>query len=323
MKKIINIFILLLFFSQTNFAQTAEYFDSGRNKTPDDGIQGDFHQKNIGKIVFSKQPTDKNLNESSVTTSFNVGDYIYARIYLQTCVANYKVYKTLNPIPHKNEVGGAYIKVFLDGKDAGFSIGLKDFNGTQATITQKGLTLNGEGDAAQYNSEDFINSLNDLSDGQHTYRFELWGQYDPQTAMGYDEFKTKAAIASGEFTITKKPGSGVKLGRNWAGVESLMDDPEVAAKALKVLKEYASAHGWSEDFQSMKFAQEDWDIEYNQYTSAIVDRRIILYAFAKWPNGQCTMQRFAFIQDYNGSGYQKAVKFEGIVNDSQEQLDCD
>lgn len=317
---IITVFSILLFFRANS--QTAEYFESGKNHTPDDGIQGDFHKSNIGKIVFSKKPTDKDLNTQGVSTTFNVGDYIYGRIYLQTCVANYKVYKNLNPIAKKNEAGGVSLRVYFDNKKDYITIGLKDFSGAQTTITQKGFSLNAEGDQAQYNDEDFINALNALSVGQHTCRLELWGYYAPQTPMGYEEYSTKTSIASGEFIIDKKKGSSVKLGRTFASVEAKMTDTDLESRALKALQEYGKKLGWSETFTAIKITEEDWSIEYNQYTGAIVDRRIICTALAKQLDGSCSIQSFAFIQDYNGNGYQKMVKIEGVVSNSWEQIDC-
>lgn len=305
------------------YAQTAEYFDSGNKHTADDGIKGDLHTANVGKIVFAKQKIDVNGPASQLSSTFEVGDYVYAEIFLQTCVMNYKVYKGLSPIARKNETGGVEIRIYIDGKRQDFGIGLKDFSGVQATITQKSFVMNGKGDDAQWNNEDFINSLNGLSNGSHTYKVELWGYYAPQTAMGYEEFATKSAIASGEFTVNKTENSTVKLGRTFESVEAKMTDTDIETRALKALKEHAANQGWSETFTQIKITEEDWTIEYHRETGAILDRRIICTALAKWPNGQCTIQSFSFIQDYNGSGYQKIVKITGIVSGSQEQVDCE
>src|SRR5687767_1139403 len=132
MKKINLVLLTFLFASAAINAQgqTAEYFDSGNKHTPDDGIKGDLHTANVGKIVFAKQKIDSNGAASQLTNTFTVGDFIYAEIFLQTCVMNYKVYKGLvNPIAKKNETGGVQMRVYIDDKRADFGIGFKDFNG--------------------------------------------------------------------------------------------------------------------------------------------------------------------------------------------------
>lgn len=56
---------------------------------PDQGITNDFHKANIGKIVFAKSEIPKTETSSSnFTTTFNLGDDIYSRVYMEKSFTN-------------------------------------------------------------------------------------------------------------------------------------------------------------------------------------------------------------------------------------------
>lgn len=81
---------------------------------PDEGITSDVHKKLMKQVVFSKTAIAKSAVESSLTNSFNLGDDIYFRVYLEKSIINesnaigYETNSTVN--------GVTAFDIFIDGK---------------------------------------------------------------------------------------------------------------------------------------------------------------------------------------------------------------
>ncbi|HYG53579.1 MAG TPA: hypothetical protein VD905_21975 [Flavobacteriales bacterium] len=280
--------------------------------TKDEGINSDLHKNNIGKIVFGKKRIDANGGTEQLVTQFNLGDNIYGRAFMSTCMSNYKTFLEGFQDAHKNDEGRFMVRVFIDNKDAGMLM-QNTLSGEMENKTHFTVQVNGAGEDAEANNEYFFKTLNGLPDGSHTVRLEVWG------GMTYSAV-TKAPVAVGEFILIKKPGVTAKLGRAFNNVEAKMSNAELESKALARMNSHAKENGWKETFTKVKITDDDWSIIKNDLTGAVLYRAISITALAKWPDGHCTIQDFTITQDYNGSGYQNSVKLGGIG--SQDEVDC-
>ncbi len=285
----------------------------GAMYTPDEGIKSDLHKKNVGRIVFAKKRVDANGGSDQLSTQFNLGDNIYGRAFMTTSMVNYKTFLAGFPDANKNSEGRFMVKVFIDDQKDGQMLLQNTLSGEMENKTTFTIPINGAGEDAESNNEDFFKTLNALPDGMHNVRVEAWGGMDYSAV-------TKVPVATGEFTLIKKPGVQTKLGRNFNNVQTKMNNPDLEAKALAKMNSHAKENGWKETFTKIKITDEDWSIIHNQLTGAILYRAISIMALAKWPDGHCTIQDFTITQDYNGAGYQNSVKLGGIG--SQEEVDC-
>lgn len=80
------------------------------------------------------------------------------------------------------------------------------------------------------------------------------------------------------------------------------------------------SQNWPETFKKVKIASTDWDIKRNGL-GILTKRTITVHGYSTTPDGLSQVQSFVFRQDYDGAKYAKAVKYDGVVPDSQELVD--
>ncbi len=129
-------------------------------------------------------------------------------------------------------------------------------------------------------------------------------------------------IAETETNFIRKEGEIISVGLSFDDFQEGMSDKVLKAQTLDLMREVARKNGWKEEFKKTKIESEDWSIQYHSNSGAILGRTISFWAYATWPDGHCTVQSFYAKQQYNGTGYSKALKYAGLRSGSQKQIDC-
>jgi hypothetical protein len=282
-----------------------------------------FHKSNLNKVVFSDKMIDPLGNASQLKPEFIWGEKIYGLVFLQSSLLNYVGYSYgPNGSPGQDSVlfsgndekcTSYSVRYYIDDKPKIGGLILKKLSDKWTDKSFFPIIIFGEDADAGKPSDDFIQDIEILPDGKHKIRIEIVG-----VKMLH---KTYGRIASGEFIINKKAGTKTGLGMTWGKVKTGMSDQALETKILAKANAQAKAAGWPETFTAVKIADEDWTIEKNQVTGAVLYRRIIAYVKATYPDGKCSFYQFYMHQDYNGAGYQNAFsKFQRTV---KTDLVCD
>ena len=297
-----------------------------------EGITGPVHEKSIGKILFSDAMiTREKMNiESTYKTKFTLGDNIYSRGFFEFPLASYYVYSDANNA-YENRAGNntfAMLLMVIDGKVA---YKVKSENGVDklmgagipsieadAQVNDKYITTcqipvfpgKEDGGADKY----LVSVINALPAGEHTVSVTY-------RAGNISQRYNKEPIAEGSFILVVPEGKagGMMLGRSWDAVPEGMKDAALSAKMLAVIQEYAKSQKWKETFKKIKITESQWSIVRNKYTSVIEGRSIEVAAYATFPDGHCTSQKFGILEDYDGTSYMDP-KYDGVGD--QETIDC-
>jgi len=297
---ILSLVYCMLFALQTQAQAT--FSEDSKEYTKDGGMRSEFQKGNLGKIVFTPKRTDPTTITADQTKStFNLGDIIYGRVFMTTCIPNFKLYNGKKV--QCNAAGQYYIVAFIDGERMGGVLINEKLPHNILNATTFILIINGTGADAAANSLHFNKAINSLPDGTHTIKMELWGGMENDNYFG----KTKEPIATGEFTLIKKPGSKAGIGRNFTDIVPAKKDPEFEKKILKSLKDSKDPK-WKGNFTAVKIMAPDWTIERNNLTGVILDRTLPIKLKANWDDGHCTMQDFIVKEEYEGSGFQKTFQ---------------
>ncbi|MCP4179857.1 MAG: hypothetical protein GY756_19015 [bacterium] len=132
-------------------------------------------------------------------------------------------------------------------------------------------------------------------------------------------------LASGSFKLIKKEGDKVKIGRSFSYIKEgeLDSDKELKAGILKSIRKHGEDLAWDEIFTDVKITSDDWSILQNKNSGAVTGRVVEAYCFASYEDGHCTIQAFGFVQQFNGTGYNKNLHYRYIVSGTQRVVDCE
>ncbi|HUM51409.1 MAG TPA: hypothetical protein PK431_06310 [Chitinophagales bacterium] len=276
-----------------------------------------MHQKSIGKIVFSNQKiTQENTSEALLKTTFKLDDAIYGRVFTETSVKNYALYRDgdVTGSAKTNDKSYYFIKIFIDGAAQKFLFNSDDNGGKYETWNTWQIFVAAKGDDAKNNRAHIVEALNKLSPGKHTIKLQLFGG---ESGIDY----TIKPIAEGEFTLDVEAGKSMKIGKNWASYKAAMVNPALEKQIVDVVNKYATKQGWKETFTKAKILDADWYVTKNEWTGIPLYRTINVVVYAKWPDGHCTAQEFSVIQNYNDGAFSKVTEYNALGN--QDRIDCE
>lgn len=291
--------------------------ESSGKLSPSDAYFIPIHQKYAGKIVFSNQKLAKeNTTEAMLKNSFTLADAIYGRVFAQTAVKNYAIYRNGDPsgTPRKNDKSEYYIKMLIDGKEPKFLMNRDDNGGKYEAWNTWNVYVAAKGDDAKENRSFVIEALNKLSPGKHTIKLELYGG-------DRDIEHTIRPIAEGEFTLDVVAGQAMKIGKNWASFKAEMTNPALEKQIVDAVNSYARNQRWSETFIKAKITDKEWYVTKAEFTGIPLYRTINAVVYATWPDGHCTAQEFSVIQQYNNGAFSKVTEYNAVGN--QYRIDCD
>ena len=309
MKKVLLFSYAVLFSAMQVFSQTS----------PDQGITSPIHQKYLNQIVLATQPILlDNINEASFKKKFNVGETIYGRIFLPKGVNTYQVFDTQSGNGDENFFfDGTSIMYFVLKVDDSLVFGTNGVIGTANLPQVDGKFLTTfqvpifQSEERGGNSQNLVNVLNKLSNGEHKAKIEVWGGM-------FTVKETKEPLASAEFVLVKGTSSA-SVGRKFSSLQAGMVNPELEAKMLKATQARAKAEGWSETHTKVKIESKAWTVVRNELTGVILYRMIGAWVYATWPDGHCTYQSFEFKQRHENAAYSTQITCDGIG----KQLACD
>ena len=89
--------------------------------------------------------------------------------------------------------------------------------------------------------------------------------------------------------------------------KAAMINPELEAKIVKAINQYAKKKGWKEVFYKAIITTEDWSTLRSFNTGSVSGRIIDATVIAKWPDGHCTFREFKIKQEKEDKGYSKEV----------------
>lgn len=285
---------------------------------------GAFHDAHKGQVVFATAKIERGAPESAgIKSSFTTDEHIYARAYLEKCMAHYAVCEDGGYCYANVTTAGSsfFVTYTIDGK------GTAD-DGSAAMLIAMDVNAN---DKNQYLStfnfpvigteesggsdDDLVAALNKLSPGEHTLHLDVWA------GIPYVRHSAQP-MAMGDLKLVKKAGGGsMKLGRTFSGLEAGMTDPALETKMLAAAKRRAKAEGWKETPSKVKISDTGWSIQRNENTGVILGRTISAWVYATWPDGHCTYQDFGFHEEYDGSSYADNPIMEGVG--AQTTCDCE
>ncbi len=291
--------------------------ESSGKLSPSDAFFIPIHQKYAGKIVFSNQKLVKeNTTEAMLKNKFTLADAIYGRVFAQTAVKNYALYRNGDPSrrPEKNEKSEYYIKILIDGTEPKFLLNRDDNGGKYETWNTWNIFVAAKGEDAKENRASVIEAFNKLSPGNHSIILRLYGG-------DQDIDHTIKPIAEGEFTLEVVAGQAMKIGKNWASFKAEMINAALEKQIVDAINSYAGKQRWNETFIKAKITDKEWYVTKAELTGIPLYRTLNAVVYAKWPDGHCTAQEFSVVQQYNNGTFSKLTEYNSIGN--QYRIDCD
>ena len=231
----------------------------------DEGITSDIHKKYMKQIVFSKSPIAKIASEAGLTNSFNLGDDIYFRAFLEKSFVNES--NAIGYSAGAPQTGATAYEVFIDGKP------LVDMPGTQnykdgfadsehdypTTFTKSfsrnwGLTSD-KGKSYSKILLDFYYNTTLLSPGVHKVKVNST-YYVPMNGATPDQQYQKAfgkekLLATGEFTLNVTDAGKVTVGKKLCSMPDITTEikyfaygaPKIVPQAADWIKKELTEKG--------------------------------------------------------------------------------
>lgn len=291
------------------------------NYTPNQGTKTELHKKYENKIVLSKKPlAEGETSEASISNSFSIGEPIYGRVFLQTCLLNFAYVDKVTGENKKSTQGDFYTLVYVDDKLIEYQIhqgcsdeSYHDFkNKFSFSVVLVGAA--GSNEAIKYNSaHSLTDELVKLSSGSHIIRMEMF--------KGEIGFSSPQPIATGEFTFVKKEGAEYKIGKTFNELGEKISDPQLEKECLEkftVLAKKAKDEGIVSGVRALT----NWGVAKNDLgVSLYRDRKIAI--LLKTPDGRCVFSTSRITQNANNGGWDREI----IVNNGDfgafdQKLDC-
>lgn len=293
-------------------------YNKSMETSPDKGITSPTHEKYVRKLVFSSNPFKDGVeNESEFKNEFTSNDNIYIRAYMPHSVMNHPVfaYQKGGENPKKNIYGEYYYKVTIDG--APLLSEKYEFGKDQVSLEQEELTVLSSAflpaPATIERDHHLLDALNNLALGDHVIKLEM------HTSSG--GYNSREPLCKGEFIYKKTGNEEISVGKSWSQFNVGMQDANLEAQMLEMMKKFAQNEGWNAEIGGVKIEDRDWNIERNEITGIILDRWVAVNVYIKYNNGVCQVRRFIFQQNHNGSGFSNNLSHNG--GGKFEKIDCD
>ncbi len=258
-------------------------------------------------MIFSKKLITATTAEGFPAETFQVGDKIYCKIFLNKPVEDQAVYNgagnkmgkaecfNVNPFidPPDNVIRMTNYEKVIPGQTTYTFI----INESSEKITDERLQK-----YVTVNQNAYTNALNGLSIGIHKIKFNVFG-----CKPGGNE--TKKPIAEGEITIEKNSGAMLKIGKSFNDIKPKMQIPNgLEPKWVSYINDfYQKGNKNSGACMKAKILCNDWIIVHDKYTGAILYRYLDLALLWKDEKGVCFISFQRWGQQFNGAGYQDAL----------------
>jgi hypothetical protein len=279
----------------------------------DQGITSPLHEKNVGKIVFTRSDTSlEALTEATFVNAFTLGERIYFRVYMKESGV-----RALRPLVDAtvsaNLIGNGarYAWRFsVDGKFIDPEVARWGTIGDWTKFTTwRGQFLaeqaNLPGTAAFREVLARAYSKGWLKPGNHQIKVEV----APRLPMGDGKLEVLGpVVARGEFSLDVNPKSLRRENDLVCPIKpSAMKDATLERSVLDLAKRTWNASGHSP--VSAQILNDQWQI-LRHPVSGIVTRRSIAAQILSKGAEFCTVQGYQYAQNHDGSGF-RGGEFHG------------
>lgn len=258
-------------------------------------ITSSFHANNIGKIVFSNAIVQKSNPSSNLKTTFRITDRIYGRVFLDKSPQNTPLYFDDGRLTDCSICTIKYV-VYVNGEKQNQVLenkALLDSDENKWTTRQVWLNPEPIDDPAD---PAWVTIVNSLPAGSHDIRIEYF-------VTGGTNVSAKSASAVGEFTLLKKSGEKLKIGKDWSSLRRGLNDKSLESLLVKrANSEYELTQNGSKYLKAKVYAN-GWTIVRNRLSGVPEYRWIEVYFLEKKKDGSCYAQTFPVTQQYDGNKY--------------------
>jgi hypothetical protein len=275
-------------------------------RAQDQGMTGETHKKNIGKILWAKERIKKDSQDQvKYESRFDATDPLYGRVFLQKGLLGLSQDKGPNCL---NSGLAFQLKLFVDDKDRGL-INQNNFEGSGWTTCQINFNLTpGDSEDAinQGVSKKWLAAVNELAVGEHAVKVEFWAGTE----------QCPAKYAEGAFTLVK--ASDKKVSGSSKLPEAKKSDAALEAEMIGAIKE----RQWQNEAPvKVVIIESDWRIIRNAF-GVILRKEINTNVVLKKNDGACRLTDISFIQPWqSGEKYGRTEVYGiGLMN---SPIDCD
>lgn len=257
----------------------------------DQGMTGETHRKNVGKILWAGERIKKDMQDSiSYKNSFNAGDPLYGRVFLPKSLALLSKEKD-KPGACQNSSSRYELKLFMGGKDMGaFHSYWLDYDWTTVQINLALSPGDGVDDRNQGVPEKWAKVVNGLPKGSHQVKVEFLGGLEGCEMRKY---------AEGSFTLVKSGDAELDPNKQ-ALPAALMNDPALESSMIAAVK----ARGWKNETPvKVVIIEPEWRLirdVFGTITHREINTITVLKVFA---TGKCRATDISFRQPYLGGKY--------------------
>lgn len=97
---------------------------------------------------------------------------------------------------------------------------------------------------------------------------------------------------------------------------------EYGEQALQTAREFRDEHNYSEQFVGATVIDSDWEIARHRLSGQVTYRWMRVTVGQQWPDGHCSVQNMAMLQQHDGSDFSSNFRTEGMDAMSQVQVPC-
>ncbi len=254
-----------------------------------------FHRENVGQIVFSNTMVSKEYPNSNLKTEFNISDRIYGRVFLDKSPQNTPLYFDDGRLTDCSICTIKY-KVFVNQVEQEEVLENKALlSSDENTWTTRQVWLNPD-PADDPADPAWVAIVNRLPAGKH----HIWIEY---FVTGGTNVSAKKASAVGKFTLVKKPGESLKIGKNWASLRQGLNDNNLEELLVKRANEEYKLTKNGSKYLKAKIYANGWTVLRNRLTGVPEYKWIEVYFLEKKKDGTCYAQTFPVTQQYDGNKY--------------------
>lgn len=274
----------------------------------DQGMTGETHRKNVGKILWAKERILMNRQDQvQYETTFNISDPLYGRVFLEKSLPRISEAQGKNCY---NNNSNFRMKVYVDGVDKG-EINRNYFpGGSTWTSCQINLNLSAGDGVDNVNigvPQKWSELIKTLNDGKHEFRFEFYGGSEDQCLK---------KVAEGSFTLNK---SGEQAA---AKIKTLPAALKKDAALESSMVQAIQSRGWkNESPLKVIIVEGDWRMIRDVFGN-IIRREINTNVILKKNDGSCRLTDISFTQEHKGNNRFGITEVYGIGT-KNIPFDCD
>lgn len=264
-----------------------------------------FHAANLGRIIFSKSKVDKHHPAAHLAEVFSVTDYLYARVFSEKSAENTVIIHPESQSETRCNGCMYYYDVYVDGQRQPVILDeyfLTDADEKKWTTRQLWLHPSPSDEAT---SLEWVAIVNGLAPGNHEIRLEYW----IKEASG---LKAAEPSAVGSFTLVKKAGDRLKMGKSWESIKAGMRDGHLEKAILNLTNNDHTMTKDGSHYTAVKVLSTSWRTVRHRISGVPAYRWVEVNIRQVRADGSCYVQNHAVRQEYNGSGFGTKITWAGI-----------